>query len=318
MTGKLVVNGSAVTLKPLGGTINDSVLSGFDRVVLANSDGVLSQFDLARFVLTGGGGGGGGAGSIAVQDEGATLSGAADRINFVGEGVTASLEGGDKVRVYIPGISASLPTDPVFNTVRATTSMTTPRINGTSSLLLAGGTNVMINSTGVGIGTTSPAASLQVVRTDSDAPNPAMIISAVPSANPAAANLLEIGTTTASARFTVNAAGNTATTGSLSVGGAATFSTLTGAPGVSMGVNDRIVVANGSGSSRRSRRPPSSRPPVGACSATAWRRPAAPLARRRSAVSSAPPTPPTCASSPTARCARSSPRRASSSRTTPC
>jgi hypothetical protein len=62
-----------------------------------------------------------------------------------------------------------------------------------------------------------------------------------------AANLLEIGTTGSPTNFRVERTGNLVTAGAVNAGGTITFGALGGAASGSLGGNDRIVLANGSG-----------------------------------------------------------------------
>ena len=243
----LTVNGTSLSkIGSLGGDRNEVVLSGFDRVVLANADGELQQFDLSKFELVGGGGGGGGGGSsVAVDDEGDQLTLSLARLNFVGEGVIAT-GSGDNITVTIPGVNGTLTRDPEFDTVRVEDWIRTPRINANGALTVAtgGSDRLTVTATGqVGIGTVSPAAQLQVVPVDNDTVG----LRITGAATSPAANLLEIGTTGSPTNFRVERTGNLVTAGAVNAGGTITFGALGGAASGSLGGNDRIVLANGSG-----------------------------------------------------------------------
>jgi hypothetical protein len=244
----LTVNGTSLSkIGSLGGDRNEVVLSGFDRVVLANADGELQQFDLSKFELVGGGGGGGGGGgsSVAVDDEGNQLTLSLARLNFVGEGVIAT-GSGNNVTVTIPGVNGTLTRDPEFDTVRVEDWIRTPRINASGALTVAtgGSARLTVTATGqVGIGTVSPAAQLQVVPVDDDTVG----LRITGAATSPAANLLEIGTTGSPTNFRVERTGNLVTAGAVNAGGTITFGALGGAASGGLGGNDRIVLANGSG-----------------------------------------------------------------------
>jgi len=243
----LTVNGTSLSkIGSLGGTRNEVVLSGFDRVVLANADGELQQYDLSKFKFTDDGtGGGGGGSSVAVDDEGNQLTLALARLNFVGEGVIAT-GSGNNVTVTIPGVNGTLTRDPEFDTVRVEDWIRTPRINSSGALTVAtaGSDRLTVTATGqVGIGTVSPAAQLQVVPVDDDTVG----LRITGAATSPAANLLEIGTTGSPTNFRVERTGNLVTAGAVNAGGTITFGALGGAASGGLGGNDRIVLANGSG-----------------------------------------------------------------------
>ncbi|WP_396159994.1 beta strand repeat-containing protein, partial [Flavobacterium sp.] len=245
----LTVNGTSLTkIGSLGGDRNEVVLSGFDRVVLANAAGELQQYDLSQFRLitdpddpSGGGSGS----SVAVDDEGNQLTLALARLNFVGEGVIATASG-NNITVSIPGVNGTLTRDPEFDTVRVEDWIRTPRINASGALTVAtgGSDRLTVTATGqVGIGTASPAAQLQVVPADDDTVGLRITGAA---ASPAA-NLLEIGTTGSPTNLRVDRSGNLVTSGAVNAGGTITFGNLAGTAGASMGGNDRLVIANSSG-----------------------------------------------------------------------
>jgi hypothetical protein len=246
----LTVNGTSLSkIGSLGGTRNEVVLSGFDRVVLANADGELQQYDLSQFRFITDpddpSGGGGGGSSVAVDDEGNQLTLALARLNFVGEGVIAT-GSGNNITVTIPGVNGTLTRDPEFDTVRVEDWIRTPRINANGALTVAtgGSDRLTVTATGqVGIGTVSPAAQLQVVPVDDDTVG----LRITGAATSPAANLLEIGTTGSPTNFRVERTGNLVTAGAVNAGGTITFGALGGAASGSLGGNDRIVLANGSG-----------------------------------------------------------------------
>jgi hypothetical protein len=246
----LTVNGTSLSkIGSLGGTRNEVVLSGFDRVVLANADGELQQYDLSQFRFITDpddpSGGGGGGSSVAVDDEGNQLTLALARLNFVGEGVIAT-GSGNNITVTIPGVNGTLTRDPEFDTVRVEDWIRTPRINANGALTVAtgGSDRLTVTATGqVGIGTVSPAAQLQVVPVDDDTVG----LRITGAATSPAANLLEIGTTGSPINFRVERTGNLVTAGAVNAGGTITFGALGGAASGSLGGNDRIVLANGSG-----------------------------------------------------------------------
>ena len=243
----LTVNGTSLSkIGSLGGARNEVVLSGFDRVVLANADGELQQYDLSKFKFTDDGTGTGGSGSsVAVDDEGNQLTLALERLNFVGEGVTAAAAG-NNITITIPGVNGTLTRDPEFDTVRVEDWIRTPRINANGALTVAtgGSDRLTVTATGqVGIGTVSPAAQLQVVPVDDDTVG----LRITGAATSPAANLLEIGTTGSPTNFRVERTGNLVTAGAVNAGGTITFGALGGAASGGLGGNDRIVLANGSG-----------------------------------------------------------------------